>query len=100
MDYLAQFLSLVYGQTTRVPRIVLILATGTVGTFLVQFLHKGMSQKQDPRPKKPLPQHLRKPQPVSTPAQPAAIAATNAAATTTSANTPSPSKPKKRRGKN
>ena len=108
MDYLAQLLSFVYGQTTKVPRFVLILATGTIGTLLVQFLHRGMSKKQDPRPKKPLPQHLRKPQPAPPPAQPATVpvpapappTVTNSVATTSSTNTPSPSKAKKRRGKN
>lgn len=102
MDYLAQLLSFVYGQTMKVPRIILILATGTIGTFLVQFLHRGMSKKEDPRPKKPLPQHKR-PQPA--PAQPATVpvpptVTNNAATTSSTTNTPSPSKAKKRRGKN
>ena len=102
MDYLALLLSFVYGQTMKVPRVVLILATGTIGTFLVQFLHRGMSKKEDPRPKKPLPQHKRS-QPA--PAQPATVpvpptVTNNAATTSSTTNTPSPSKAKKRRGKN
>ncbi|KAF9782229.1 hypothetical protein BJ322DRAFT_204669 [Thelephora terrestris] len=119
LDYFAQVLSFVYGQTTRVPRIVLIVGTGAIGTFLVQFLHKGMAQKQDPRPKKPLPQNARKRLPASPAQPPVALAADNTAATSTkntvitnpsttnppvpnppTANASSPSKPKKRRGRN
>lgn len=125
LDYLTQTLSFIYGLTTRVPRVVLILATGAIGSFLVQFLHKGMAPKPDPRPKKPLPsQHSRKRLPASPAQPPAALAADNAATTSakntipanpSTANPPatnrpttsppttttsSPSKPKKRRGKN
>lgn len=65
LDYLAQFLSMVYGTLVRVPKWLMYMMSGGLATFFINFLHKPSRPQSAVKPAvKPAPK------PVSAPAAP------------------------------
>lgn len=61
LDYLAQFLSIIYGALVRVPKWLMYMMSGGFATFFINFLHKPSPPQSAAKPA---------PKPVSAPAAP------------------------------
>lgn len=81
LDYLAQFLSKVYGALVRVPKWLMYTMSGGIATFFINFLHKPSPPQSAAKPA---------PKPVSAPAAP------EHAASSSATNTPQKGSTKKK----